>query len=107
MFDKKDTTFIPGEYKIFDEIIVNACDQYIRTHENEHCKEKVKNIKIVVNKEEGSISVFNDGEGIKIEIHKKEKVYNPELIFGHLLTSTNYNENQLKHVGVKNVMVQN
>ena len=33
-FEKNDIEFIPGEYKIFDEIIVNALDQYIRTNEN-------------------------------------------------------------------------
>ena len=101
-FFKNDIEFIPGEYKIFDEIIVNALDQYIRTNENSDCKDKVKNIDICVNKETGEICVKNDGEGIKIEIHSKEKVYNPELIFGHLLTSTNYNEKTLKHVGGKN-----
>ena len=102
IFTKRDTTYIPGEYKIFDEIIVNALDQYIRTNEDSNCSDKVKNIKINVDKDMGKISVYNDGEGIKIEIHPKEKIYNPELIFGHLLTSTNYNENQLKHVGGKN-----
>jgi DNA topoisomerase-2 len=102
IFEKKEIELIPGEYKIFDEIIVNALDQYIRTNENPQCTDKVKNIEVNVNKETGEICVKNDGEGIKIEIHSKEKVYNPELIFGHLLTSTNYNEKTLKHVGGKN-----
>lgn len=31
-----------------------------------------------------------------MEIHKDEKVYVPELIFGHLLTSSNYNDSQKK-----------
>ena len=62
----------------------------------------VKNIKVDYNKETGEISVYNDGEGISIEMHPTEKVYNPELIFGCLLTSSNYNENDLKHVGGKN-----
>ena len=31
-----------------------------------------------------------------VEIHKDEKVYVPELIFGHLLTSSNYNDSQKK-----------
>ena len=92
-----------GEYKIFDEIIVNALDQYIRTNENPaFVKIKVKNIDVLVDPEIGEITVRNDGEGIKIAKHSKEKVYNPELIFGHLLTSTNYNEKTLKHVGGKN-----
>ena len=101
-FIKRELEYIPGKYKIFDEIIVNALDQYIRTHENSKCKDKVKNIKININNDSGEICVYNDGEGIKIAMHSKEKVYNPELIFGHLLTSTNYNETELKHVGGKN-----
>ena len=101
-FVKEETLCIPGEYKIFDEIIVNALDQYIRTNENTLCSSKVKTIEVNVDKSTGEISVKNDGEGIKIEMHSKEKVYNPELIFGHLLTSTNYNEKTLKHVGGKN-----
>ena len=34
IFSKENRTYIPGEYKIFDEIIVNALDQYVRTNEN-------------------------------------------------------------------------
>ena len=102
IFMKVSVEFIPGEYKIFDEIIVNALDQFIRTNENPLCEEKVKNIDVMVDSETGEITVRNDGEGIKIAKHSKEKVYNPELIFGHLLTSTNYNEKTLKHVGGKN-----
>ena len=102
IFDMKDIDYIPGEYKIFDEIAVNAMDQYIRTHENSKCSDKVTKIELTTNKETGEICVKNDGEGIEIKKNSKEKVYNPELIFGHLLTSTNYNEKTLKHVGGKN-----
>ena len=44
----------------------------------------------------------NDGEGIRVEMHEKEKVYIPELIFGHLLTSSNYDQSKIKHVGGRN-----
>jgi DNA gyrase/topoisomerase IV subunit B len=47
-------------------------------------------LKVEINREEGSIAVLNNGAGIPIEIHKDEKIYVPELIFGHLLTSSNY-----------------
>jgi len=40
------------------------------------------------------ISVWNNGEGIDIVIHKKENIYVPELIFGVLLSSTNYNDEE-------------
>ena len=35
-------------------------------------------------------------------MHEKEGVWIPELIFGHLLTSSNYDKNKIKHVGGKN-----
>ena len=98
---KSNKVIIPAQYKIFDEIIVNAFDQYVRTHfiNSEY---KVKNIKINIDKDTGMISVHNDGEGIKVEMHSKEKIYIPELIFGHLLTSSNYSDSKISHVGGKN-----
>lgn len=44
----------------------------------------------------GSVSVWNNGNGIPVEMHKEEGVYVPELIFGHLLTSSNYDDNEKK-----------
>lgn len=40
--------------------------------------------------------MWNNGDGVPVEIHKEEKVYVPELIFGHLLTSSNYNDDEQK-----------
>ena len=94
-------TYIPGEYKLFDELIVNSLDQYTRLKES-NSKFKVTNIKINVDKTSGEISVYNDGVGIPINICNKENKYIPELIFGDLLTSSNYNKDDIKHVGGKN-----
>ena len=49
----------------------------------------------------GSIKVLNNGAGIPVEVHKTEGIYVPELIFGNLLTSSNYNDNEKKvlHAG--------
>ena len=46
--------------------------------------------------EENRVCVWNNGDGVPVEIHKEEKVYVPELIFGHLLTSSNYNDDEQK-----------
>lgn len=46
--------------------------------------------------EDNSICVWNNGDGVPVEIHKEEKVYVPELVFGHLLTSSNYNDEEQK-----------
>ena len=95
MIIKKNISFPPGLYKIFDEIIVNARDQSVR---DKTCK----NIKVSISKETGMISVWNDGNGIPIEIHKEYNIYVPELIFGNLLTGENYNKSEDKTVGGKN-----
>ena len=100
---KRLINFTPGEYKIFDEIIVNAFDQYVRTNQaGAACEYPVKNIWINIDQNTGEIVVKNDGVGIKIEMHEKEGVWIPELIFGHLLTSSNYSKSKIKHVGGKN-----
>lgn len=41
------------------------------------------------------ISVLNDGKGIPVEKHTKENIYVPELIFGHLLTGSNFNDDSV------------
>jgi DNA topoisomerase-2 len=46
--------------------------------------------------ETNTIKVWNNGDGIPVEMHKEEGVYVPELIFGHLLTSSNYNDMEKK-----------
>ena len=95
--------FNPGFYKLFDEIIVNARDALIRS-QTEKGKQPVKHIDIkVVDVKDGvEISVENDGDGIPVAEHTEYKVWVPELIFGHLLTSGNYNKEEEKIVGGKN-----
>ena len=80
--------FNPGFYKLFDEIVVNARDALIRS-QTEKGKQPVKHIEIEVGNKNGSyeISIENDGDGIPIAEHAEYKVWVPELIFGHLLTS--------------------
>lgn len=92
---EKSITFVPGLYKIFDEILVNAAD-------NKQRDQHMSFIKININQENNCISIMNDGHGIPIEIHKDENIYVPELIFGHLLTSSNYNDNEKKVTGGRN-----
>ena len=59
-------------------------------------------IKVEINIENGYISVWNNGKGIPIEIHKEHKCYVPELIFGQLLTSSNYDDDEQKVTGGRN-----
>uniref|UniRef100_A0AAY4DL71 DNA topoisomerase 2 n=1 Tax=Denticeps clupeoides TaxID=299321 RepID=A0AAY4DL71_9TELE len=91
----RDVTFVPGLYKIFDEILVNAADNKQRD-KNMNC------IKVNVDPENNTISVWNNGKGIPVVEHKVEKVYVPALIFGQLLTSSNYDDDQKKVTGGRN-----
>jgi DNA topoisomerase-2 len=96
--------FNPGFYKIFDEIIVNARDALVRSQASKG--QPIKHIEVSVIRDPASnkvtVDVENDGDGIPIEQHKEHKVYAPELIFGHLLTSGNYDKSEEKIVGGKN-----
>ncbi len=94
-FEQKDIVFVPGLYKIFDEILVNAADNYQRDR-------TMNTLKVEINQEKNLISVWNNGKGIPVQIHKEHNIYVPELIFGHLLTGSNYDDNEKKVVGGRN-----
>ena len=95
--------YVPGFYKIYDELIVNVLDHMKRIEMSKSkSKNIVKNIKVNIDVEENRIEVYNDGDGIDIEVHPEHKVYIPELIFGNMLTSTNYDENEEKIIGGMN-----
>ena len=89
----KEITYVPGLYKIFDEILVNAVDNITRDLRMDTIK---------VNITPKRITIFNNGKGIPIKIHNTYNIYVPELIFGHLLTSSNYNDNEKKITGGRN-----
>ena len=93
---------IPGLYKLFDEGIVNCRDHYIRMLNNDDKKSiPVTNIEITIS-DDGIITLENNGNGIDIVKHPEYDMWIPEMIFGHLRTSTNYDKTQKKIVGGKN-----
>lgn len=98
----KETTYVPGLYKIFDEILVNAVDHATRLRGDANALHQVKAIKVTIERESGFIEVWNDGDGIDVEVHPEHGVYIPELIFGHLLTSANYDDKEEKIIGGQN-----
>ncbi|NBS68605.1 hypothetical protein EBT31_06775 [bacterium] len=93
-FTQKSVTFSQGLLKIFDEILVNAIDQNTL-----HPKE-VRRIDVTLSS--ASITVKNNGVAIPIERHAETGVWVPELIFGHLLTSSNYDDNVERVTGGRN-----
>ncbi|XP_068892543.1 DNA topoisomerase 2 isoform X2 [Tenebrio molitor] len=95
MIVQKQIEYVPGLYKIFDEILVNAAD-------NKQRDKKMDCIKIDINSETNTVSVWNNGQGIPVAMHKDENMYVPTMIFGHLLTSSNYNDDEEKVTGGRN-----
>ena len=95
-FRKENLTYSPGLLKIFDEILVNCVDR------NSLHPKGVTSIAVSI--ESDSITIENNGPlgGLSVVLNEKEAVYNPELVFGHLLTSTNYDDSQKRLVGGRN-----
>ena len=93
--EKRTCQYIPGLFKIFDEVINNAGDHYIRQKKLAESGQQVnlvKEIRVTIYKDTGEISVYNSGDGIDIAMHPEHNIYVPELIFGNMLTSTNYTD---------------
>ena len=102
---EKNISYVPGLFKLFDEGIVNCRDHVVRMQSK--IESKVENslpvtyINVTI-QDDGTIVMINDGNGIDVVQHPEYKSWVPELIFGHLRTSTNYNKEEKKIVGGKN-----
>ena len=98
----RDIEYIPGLYKLFDEGIVNCRDHVVRMIQSNQLEKKfVSYIETTVD-DQGMITMTNDGNGIDIAKHPEYNIWIPEMVFGHLRTSTNYNKNEKRIVGGKN-----
>lgn len=112
LIKSKNIKYIPGLYKLFDEAIVNARDHVVRmqqiintsaVEDNKNIKNyPVTHIKIEIDDVTGMITITNDGNGIDVCMHPEYNIWIPELIFGHLRTSTNYDKQEKRIVGGKN-----
>ncbi|KAM0917024.1 hypothetical protein ACQ4PT_009770 [Festuca glaucescens] len=91
----REVEYVPGLYKIFDEILVNAAD-------NKQRDPSMDSLRVTIDVEGCCISIYNNGDGVPVEIHQEEGIYVPELIFGHLLTSSNYDDDERKTTGGRN-----
>ena len=99
-FIYKETSYVPGLYKIYDEILVNTRDHVVTCKEEE--KELCTIIKINIDKNTGEIIVWNNGAGVPVVEHSEYKMLIPSMIFGELLTSGNYDDDEKRKVGGTN-----
>lgn len=83
----EDVQRYPAFEKVVDEILANALDRVI-------LDSTVNSIKVKLDVEDGSISVYNDGKGIPVvfkEVDGKQ-VYIPEMVFSHFRSGSNFKE---------------
>merc|ERR1719276_319060 len=59
-------------------------------------------ISVEIDAKQKRIKIRNNGKGLPIQLHKVHKVFVPELVFGHLLTSDNYDDSEKKVTGGRN-----
>ena len=79
----------------FNLVIVNAAD-------NKQRDPNMDKLDVVVDEANNTISVKNNGKGIPVQLHKEHNCYVPTLIFGHLLTGSNFDDNEEKTTGGRN-----
>ncbi len=96
VMEQRSIGYCPALYKVFDEILVNAADNFQRDPKN------MTEIRVSIDKREGCIKIRNNGKTLPVKVHKTEKCYIPELVFGHLLTSDNYDDSEKKVTGGRN-----
>ncbi|KAG3073798.1 hypothetical protein PC122_g14652 [Phytophthora cactorum] len=83
---KKKIEYVPELIKIFDEIILNAYDQTVR--DGTGCT----SIRVDIDQATGTISITNNGQGIPVIKKENMNCYIPEMLFGNLRTSSNYDD---------------
>lgn len=81
--------------RLFVEILSNAVDNSQRDN-----GKKMTTIKVNITPQE--CSVWNDGEVIPINKNNSENIYNHTLIFGHLLSGSNYDDTEQRLTSGRN-----
>ena len=94
--------YLPGLYKLFDEGIVNCRDHVMRMIQSPILDKRFVSYINTHIEDDGTIVLSNDGNGIDIAKHPEYDLWIPEMIFGHLRTSTNYDKTEKRIVGGKN-----
>lgn len=94
---RREYGLVPALLKIFDEILVNASDNRLRNPDT--CTRIEVTIDPGSQDRDPLVSIYNDGKGIPIQIHKTEKLYVPELLFGNLLTGSNFDDSNKRVTG--------
>jgi DNA gyrase/topoisomerase IV subunit B len=91
VFQEEEITVPEGVERIFVEISSNAGDNVARS-----LRHKIDPGEVTIKMDGEIISVRNGGIPIPVEIHPVEKMWVPQLIFGVLHSSSNYNKEKVR-----------
>ena len=80
----REAAYVPGLYKLFDEILVNALDNRQRDPKG------TTEIAVTIDAATGRTSVTNTGRGIPVRMHEGEGVWIPEMVMGSLFSGSNF-----------------
>jgi DNA topoisomerase-2 len=86
-----------GAITLFNELVNNSYDEYIRTKQL-HKSKRLTEINIVVNQQTNELSVTDNG-GIPVVHHKGHDMMLPTMLFGHLRSGSNYDDTKRGNVG--------
>jgi len=94
-----DIKMSPAILRIFIEALSNAIDNVERSRKT---RTPCTMIKVTLNENTGETSVWNDGDIVPIEIDQDENCYNHSMIFGQLLTGSNYDDEEERIISGRN-----
>lgn len=87
MMVQKEVEYVPAILKLIDEIISNSTDEYRRP-------DNIGLTQISVTVMKDNTIVIEDNGGIPVVKHKEAGIMVPQLIFGRMRTSSNYNDDE-------------
>lgn len=88
------------------EALQNAVDHCLRCKSIKSGLNKCDTIKLNFNSETGEISVFNNGQGIKVEKFKETNQYIIEVIFSEYLSGSNFNNDAEIKIGANGLGIK-
>ena len=96
---QKEICTSPAILRIFVEALSNAIDNVERSRKT---KTPCTMIKVSLNAVTGETSIWNDGDVVPIEKDTEQDCYNHSMIFGQLLTGSNYDDEEERVVSGRN-----
>jgi DNA topoisomerase-2 len=103
---RRNITYIPGLYKLFDEGMVNMRDHVVRqaqaVADGKPDALPVTTLEVEIDPADGTIHMTNDGNGIDVAQHPEHKLWIPEMIFSNLKSGSNFDDTEQRTTGGRN-----